>query len=437
MKKTLLNTSIALMFSAVSLTGCGGSGTDSPKNIIPVANAGIDQNVSTGNAVTLDASSSTDADGDTLSYSWSLTSLPTDSTASLSDSSSAVPTFTVDLDGSYVAQLIVNDGTEDSVADTITIVAETANSAPVANAGIDQNVSTGNAVTLDASSSTDADGDTLSYSWSLTSLPTDSTASLSDSSSAVPTFTVDLDGSYVAQLIVNDGTEDSVADTITIVAETANSAPVANAGIDQNVSTGNAVTLDASSSTDADGDALSFSWTFVSIPETSSAVLFSENEAEASFVPDVDGSFIIQIKVSDGLDVATDNIAITAKHTSITLLYQNPIVASWSEKAMPYSSSGTATVNPTTGFPIHSFGNFALRARGKDYVISNLTATDSNLVVYPEFRGLVDGQIIADGETVEFYLRSSLPGDSQANVNFYFEIEDTNKTFSFSRIFSN
>jgi len=342
MKKTLLNTSIALMFSAVSLTGCGGSGTDSPKNIIPVANAGIDQNVSTGNAVT-----------------------------------------------------------------------------------------------LDASSSTDADGDTLSYSWSLTSLPTDSTASLSDSSSAVPTFTVDLDGSYVAQLIVNDGTEDSVADTITIVAETANSAPVANAGIDQNVSTGNAVTLDASSSTDADGDALSFSWTFVSIPETSSAVLFSENEAEASFVPDVDGSFIIQIKVSDGLDVATDNIAITAKHTSITLLYQNPIVASWSEKAMPYSSSGTATVNPTTGFPIHSFGNFALRARGKDYVISNLTATDSNLVVYPEFRGLVDGQIIADGETVEFYLRSSLPGDSQANVNFYFEIEDTNKTFSFSRIFSN
>ena len=43
-----------------------------------------------------------------------------------------------------------------------------------------------------------------------------------------------------------------------------NLAPVANAGPDQTVATGATVTLDGSASSDADGDALVFSWSFVS-----------------------------------------------------------------------------------------------------------------------------------------------------------------------------
>ena len=41
----------------------------------------------------------------------------------------------------------------------------TANAAPVANAGPDQNVNTGSLVTLDGSASSDADFDTLAYVW--------------------------------------------------------------------------------------------------------------------------------------------------------------------------------------------------------------------------------------------------------------------------------
>lgn len=119
----------ALLF--LSLVGCGGSGSDSdptpvsevPQNQTPVANAGTDQDVITTTVITLDASASSDSDGDTLSYSWSLTTLPTNSTASLTNSTDVSATFTTDVDGSYVAQLIVNDGSVDSVVDTVTIVA--------------------------------------------------------------------------------------------------------------------------------------------------------------------------------------------------------------------------------------------------------------------------------------------------------------------------
>ncbi len=220
--------------------------TAATANSAPVANAGADQNVATGSLVTLDGSASSDADGDQLTYSWMISSKPTGSSAGLSDPSVAKPTFTADLDGTYVLSVTVNDGTVSSQADSVTITAATANSAPVANAGPDQNVATGSLVTLDGSKSSDADGDQLTYSWAFTSRPAGSSAALSDPAIAKPTLTADLDGTYVLSLSINDGTVSSQTDSVTITAATANSAPVANAGADQSVATGAVVTLDGS-----------------------------------------------------------------------------------------------------------------------------------------------------------------------------------------------
>ena len=192
-------------------------------NSRPVANAGPDWTVVVGSTVTLDGSASHDADGDSLRYHWSLSAVPVGSTASLSDPSAVHPSFLVDHPGPYVAQLIVDDNVLDSLPDTVTISTE--NSRPVANAGPDQPVSVGATVHLDGRASSDADGDLVHYRWAFVSMPTDSTATLTDADTAQPSFVVDRVGTYVVQLIVDDNVLDSAPDTVAIVASIVDTQP--------------------------------------------------------------------------------------------------------------------------------------------------------------------------------------------------------------------
>ncbi len=282
-------------------------------NVAPVAKAGSPQNVVTGSAVILDGRDSSDANGDSLGYLWSLTSLPTGSSAALSSASTAKPTFTTDKDGTYVIQLIVSDGRLNSAPDTVTITAATANSMPVASAGNAQSVATGAAVALDGSASSDANGDTLSYAWTLISIPSSSNATLSGSTVQKPTFTADKDGAYVAQLIVNDGKVNSAVATVVITAATSNAAPVAKAGSDQSVATGSAVTLDGSGSSDANNDTLTYLWSFRSIPNGSTATLSSSTAQKPGFTTDKDGTYVAQLIVNDGkVNSAVATVVITA-----------------------------------------------------------------------------------------------------------------------------
>ncbi|MFT5661660.1 MAG: peptidylprolyl isomerase [Sulfurimonas sp.] len=90
-------------------------------NKVPVANAGSDQNIYETSVVTLDGSLSSDADSNTLTYSWSITSKPSESNATLSNSSVVNPTLNVDINGTYLLSVFVNDGTVNSAIDTVTI----------------------------------------------------------------------------------------------------------------------------------------------------------------------------------------------------------------------------------------------------------------------------------------------------------------------------
>ena len=99
-----------------------------------------------------------------------------------------------------------------------TLTASTAsNTAPVANAGPDQTVDAGVTVTLDGSSSSDADGHSLSYAWTQTS---GTTVTLSSTTVSQPTFTAPTSASnttLIFSLIVTDTeSANSSADTVTI-----------------------------------------------------------------------------------------------------------------------------------------------------------------------------------------------------------------------------
>ena len=95
------------------------------ENIPPVANTGAEQSVAVGSFAMLSGVSSVDANGHPLTFLWNFLSTPNGSSAIFSDPSSMNPTFFVDLPGSYIVQLVVNDGVVDSNPNTTIIAIDT------------------------------------------------------------------------------------------------------------------------------------------------------------------------------------------------------------------------------------------------------------------------------------------------------------------------
>ena len=131
-------------------------------NIVPVPRGGDDtKQLRVGQAIQLDGTRSTDANGQLLSYQWTLTKKPSGSTASLNGATSPRPTLTADKKGAYTFTLGVTDPGGLSATDTIVYKIDL----PVANAGPDQVVTLGSTVTLDGSGSSHLDGEKLAYGW--------------------------------------------------------------------------------------------------------------------------------------------------------------------------------------------------------------------------------------------------------------------------------
>ncbi len=187
----------------------------SSRNGAPRADAGSDQViVLNGTVVQLSGAASSDSDGDPLTYAWTLVSRPPGSKAELDAPTSATPRFTADINGKYVATLQVRDpfgATSDG--DTVTVSFN--NVAPVADAGVDRVALVGNIVVANGSAA-DGNGDPLTYHWSVLSKPAGSSAELAGANTLAPSFVANVAGTYVLQLIANDGIVDSVPDTTVV-----------------------------------------------------------------------------------------------------------------------------------------------------------------------------------------------------------------------------
>jgi hypothetical protein len=98
-----------------------------------------------------------------------------------------------------------------------------AGSPPVANAGADISAVEGATVTLNGAGSSDPDGDSLSYSWSVVGAPTE-TVDLRNAGTAAPSFVATDDGVYTLRLTVSDGLSALVSDDVAVTVS--NVAPV-------------------------------------------------------------------------------------------------------------------------------------------------------------------------------------------------------------------
>jgi len=275
-------------------------------------------------AIPLDGSGSYSPSGDVITYHWYLISMPFGSSASIDTPDDTEPdsaSLLADVAGSYVVGLQGGLNIEGEHV----VITLTENNQPTAMAGDDQAVSAGNTVILNGSSSDDPDGDPLGYSWSLASAPgpwgrgSNGTwmnwPFLSDGMAAAPSFTPDLNGEYRLRLTVNDRELSSVADEvlINVTGAAANSAPTADAGVDQSVTVGDTVLLDGGGSSDPDDDSLTYNWTIEIRPLGSNAVIDVPSSENPKFTPDVEGSYDVQLIVNDGLENSNpDSMTVTA-----------------------------------------------------------------------------------------------------------------------------
>ncbi|WP_196137855.1 PKD domain-containing protein [Aliikangiella sp. G2MR2-5] len=293
----------------------------------PTADAGVDISGKVNDVISLDGSRSSDPDGDALTYSWILTDFPEGTVAVINNADTVNPTLVPTVAGNYVAQLTVNDGSLDSEPDSVTITVEQVeNSIPVADAGADQTIKLADSAILDGSGSHDPDGDSLTYQWSIIDSPEGSVAALTDPTSDAPLFTPDRVGSYVIQLIVNDGQNSSAPDNMTLNVEVDNHAPVADAGADQlHSGVDDTLKLDGSGSYDPDGDNLSYTWS-VSSPADASLNFSDVNAVAPEVKITQDVIYVIKLVVSDGVSESEDFVELSPSNIKpVAVIEASPV----------------------------------------------------------------------------------------------------------------
>ncbi len=286
----------------------------------PIADAGADVSGATvGASVSLDGSGTTDPEGDSLTYVWSFGSQPSASTLTKSDISGRFgtsPSFTPDVDGVYKLRLYVSDGSGSS-QDSARVITS-GNTGPTADAGEDSSGTTSTSFTVDSSGSSDPQGDDLYVKWAFSSLPASSglaNSSIGDRFATSTSYTPDVQGAYELKLVVDDYASNIDRDYVVQTAVNAsNSSPSADAGADQTGTISDSYTLDASGSSDGDGDALAYRWVVITKPGSSSlsnATAFgSRFSSSTSFSPDVIGVYELKVKVNDGAVEVSDTVTV-------------------------------------------------------------------------------------------------------------------------------
>jgi len=185
-------------------------------------------------------------------------------------------------------------------------------SLPVARAGNDTLVALGTVIHMDGSQSSTPYGGQLTYNWTLKEKPVNSEVSIMDPNAESFYFTPDAGGTFVLELIVSDNGYVSEAGTRII---SVSAPPVAVAGKDTVIDVRlGSFTTDGSGSYDPEGDAISYEWILSSVPEGSSAVLYSADRPSAILEFDMEGEYKLVLTVSDKLSSSLpDTLVVTAK----------------------------------------------------------------------------------------------------------------------------
>jgi len=393
-------------------------------NHTPVAEAGPAIN-SDRLFIELDASGSSDADGDALIYRWDF-------------GDGSPPAYGVKVthvyprSGVFPVTLRVDDGTELSNARAIDATTVTINSRPMASAGGNRDVCSGEPILFDASDSTDPDGGLLLYSWDF--------GDGSASDLVNPTKTYERPGIYPVTLSVRNETGTERGSDIDRIAALVRAGPIADAGGDRTVCTNQRVRFDGSGSTDSDGAVNAFSWTFgdgdtgrgetpVHIfkrPGSYSVTLTITGEATGSCSPLDTDTATFQVVAAPELEILGSERAAAAMPASYSVgLTQlggaTPVSYGWD-----FGDGNTATgtdVSHTFAEPGEYLVTLTTELTGGNEGCSTLQAVQK-VIVNDAPMALLDGpDSVAAGQAVTYDASMSMDSDG-AITNFAWDFGD-------------
>jgi hypothetical protein len=315
---------LSIITAMFFISACGGddegvmtSPTPTPTaNIVPAANAGVDQSVNSLTTITL-SGSGTDSDGNITTYAWTQIAgvAVTLANAQSASTSFDAPTTTTGLGLTF--QLMVTDNDDASATDTVDIIVNAApNEVPTADAGMDQSVDEQTAVTL-SGSGTHIDGNVVSYSWSQTRGESVALFSADSPSTSFDTPTTATELILTFQLTVTDNLGAAAVDDVDIIVVPVNILPTADAGDNQSIASPRTLSLVGAGS-DPDGFISAYDWSQIAGQAVSINDVSSSTATFDSPVTAANDTLVFNLMV-------TDNEGATAEDTvSINIAGSDP-----------------------------------------------------------------------------------------------------------------
>lgn len=347
-----------ILLLVLDFTGCGGSSTYETPNKAPSAKASSSILNST---VTLDASASTDSDGNIVKYEWyeDDTLIGEEKVLKKSDFSK----------GKHTITLKVTDDKGVSSKTTTTFTIE--NQPPTAKIKTLSSVQEDTSFTLDGSKSNDEDGSIVKYDWY------DGDTLLGSGK----TFKALLSGARIHKITLkvtdDDGATSSDTVIITITDKSnpslTNVAPVANAGADQSVQENQNVTLNGSASSDSDGNIVKYEW-FEGNSLLGSGKTFTKNDFSKE-------KHTITLKVTDDDGATSSDTVVVNITTDITSPTATILPA---DNAIDVSIDSNVTITFSEDMNISTFtnGNIIL-SKGGINVNYTKTQNGNKLIIDP------------------------------------------------------